>query len=97
METIETITLCILAVIGGIALIIVGLFELGKKVMKKPELPQDLFEDCRADLRQLQDWYFSNGQYKQTDKTATMLKELDGLWAEYDMKQEGKGNDAHSI
>ena len=56
--------------------------------MKKPELPQDLFEDCRADLRQLQDWSFSNGQYEQTDKTATMLKELDGLWAEYDMKQE---------
>ena len=86
------IALYIFAIIGVIASVAMLLAVVGAAAMKKPELPQDLFEDCRADLRQLQDWYFSQGQYSETGKTTEILKSLDDLWAEHDMKKD-KGNE----
>ena len=89
MEIVETIVLDFLAVIGGIAIVAICMLIAAKKAGRKPEIPGDLFADCRADLRELQDWYFSQGLYKETEKTTKMLKELDGLWADNDMKPDG--------
>ena len=82
------VILYIFAIIGVIASVAVLLAVVGSISLKKPELPLDLFEDCRVDLRQLQDWYFSQGLYKETDKTSEMLKSLDDLWAAHDMKSD---------
>lgn len=79
--------LYILAIIGVIALIAILLTVITSALIKKPELPLDLFNDCRGDLRQLQDWYFSQHRYEDTEKVSRMLKDLDGIWAEYDMEQ----------
>ena len=80
--------LYILAIIGVTALFGILLFVVTSATVKKPELPFDLFEDCRGDLRQLQDWYFSQHRYEDTEKVSRMLKDLDGIWAAYDMEQE---------
>jgi hypothetical protein len=85
MDIVETIVLDFLAVIGGIAIVAICMLIAAKKAGRKPEIPGNLFEDCRGDLRQLQDWYFSQGLYKDMEKTTKMLKELDSLWAEHDM------------
>ena len=82
------IVLYIFAVIGVIATAAVLMAVVGNVLAKKPDFPQDLFEDCRGDLRQLQDWYFSNQLYKETESTSQMLKSLDTLWAEWDTKND---------
>ena len=89
MELFGTIVLDLLAVIGVVAVVALLLLVLAKELGRKPNIPGDLFADCRADLRQLQDWYFSQGLYKETEKTTKMLKELDGLWADNDIKPDG--------
>lgn len=91
------IIMTIFAVIGVIAVVATLLLVIGSATTKEPELPHDLFDDCRGDLRQLQDWYFSQRKYEQTERVCDILKAVDDLWAEYDMKQEDKGNDALSI
>lgn len=80
--------LYILAILGMIALIAIlfMLIAITSAHTKKPEFPYDLFDDCRGDLRQLQDWYFSQRRYEDTDKVSRMLKDLDDIWAAYDME-----------
>ena len=80
------IVISILAIIGISAVVGILLFVVTFVAAKKPELPLDLFEDCRGDLRELQDWYFSQRRYEDTEKVSKMLKALDDLWADYDME-----------
>lgn len=76
----------IFAIVGIIAVVGTLLFVVISATAKKPEIPYDLFDDCRCDLRELQDWYFSQRRYEDTEKVSRMLKELDGIWAAYDME-----------
>ena len=80
--------LYVLAIIGVIAVVGTLLFVVTSATVKKPEVPYDLFEDCRADLRQLQDWYFSQKRYEDVSKITLMLKSVDEIWAAYDMESE---------
>ena len=84
------IVIYILAIIGVFTMSCGLMFALYFSLAKTPEEPQCLFEDCRGDLRQLQDWYLAQHKCDATEKVSKMLKELDGLWAEYDVGQEGK-------
>ena len=80
--------LYILSIIGVIAVVGALLLVLSLTLSKKPDLPRDLFEDCRGDLRQLQDWYFSQKRYEDVSKITLMLKSVDEIWAAYDMESE---------
>ena len=84
------IVIYILAIIGVLTVFCGLMIALYFSLAKTPEEPQCLFEDCRGDLRQLQDWYLAQHKREDTEKVSKMLKELDELWAEYDMGQEGK-------
>lgn len=77
--------LYILAIIGLAVTVAILSAVIGARALKKPKIPETLFEDIRGDLRQLQGWYFSQRRYEDTEKVSRMLKELDGLWAAYDM------------
>lgn len=84
--------LYILAIIGLAVTVAILSAVIGARTLKKPEIPENLFEDIRGDLRQLQDWYFLKGKKTETDKVSRMLRELDNLWAEYDMTIKEKSN-----
>lgn len=80
------LVISIFAIVGVIAVVGTLLFVVTSATAKKPEIPNDLFGICRGDLRELQDWYFSQRRYEDTEKVSRMLKELDGIWAAYDME-----------
>ena len=82
------IVLYILAIVGFIVIMTILIVVLGLTQSKKPNIPLDLFEDSRGDLRQLQDWYFARGRREEMEKVSHMLRVLDDIWAEYDMTAE---------